>query len=407
MLHEKHDDPMVVLIKGANIADPSVVDQALIDAEHLGLTVDRALVLSGHVSESSLLLVREAHKHVVSREMPLSMALKAMRLAGQERLSFRDALDRLKGIHQATASVSSLANDLTSMMLQAGYITGEQLGDAVLSSNETNLLIGQILLLKRFVTVRSLTSCLNACLLKRDMVLEDGDLIEGLKRARDHDCSLEQALFELGTYRQPVNYSLRLGDLLVMAGMINDSDLLECTELEITKKKTFAQVVKEQGLVTPGHMDTVIQVQSMVSAEAIKPYMAASILRRVVKIGVPLYQALAEVKNLENTGVDGALRIGDLLAEAGLCDRVSVERVLSSQVRSNIKTGRALLQAGMLSEEDLFKSLRLQSLWRYGYLSRLAAVKILKECSAHNERLERTFVRMGVYLPSSMQWSWV
>lgn len=407
MLHEKHDDPMVVLIKGANITDPSVVDQALIDAERLGLTVDRALVLSGHVSESSLALVREAHKHVVSREMPLSMALKAMRLAGQERLSFKDALERLKGIHQATASVSSLANDLTSMMLQAGYITGEQLGDAVVSSNETNLLIGQVLLLKRFVTVRSLTSCLNACLLKRDMVLEDGDLIEGLKRARDHDCSLEQALFELGTYRQPVNYSLRLGDLLVMAGMINDSDLLECTELEITKKKTFAQVVKEQGLVTPGHMDTVIQVQSMVSGEAIKPYMAASVLRRVVKIGVPLYQALAEVKNLENTGVDGALRIGDLLAEAGLCDRESVERVLASQVRSNIKTGRALLQAGLLSEEDLFKALRLQSLWRYGYLSRLASIKILKECSSHREELERTFVRMGVYLPTSMQWSWV
>ena len=407
MLGEKRDDPLVVLIKAANLVDQSVVDQALIDAERLGISVDLALVMSGHLGQGDLDQVLEAHHLVEVRSMSLSTAIKAIRLATNDGISLKEALNRLKDIHKATTSVSSLANDLTEMMLQSGFITSEQLGDAIIKSSQTDLLIGQVILLQRFVTTRALTSCLNACLLKRDMVLETGDLIEGLKRARETDCSLEQALFELDNYRQPVNYTLRLGDLLVMSGLINESDLLECTELEITKKKSFAQVAKEQGLVTPENMEIVVQVQSMVTSETLKPYMAAGLLRRVINFDTPLYEALAEVKAVEAVGVDGLLRLGDLLVESGIAEQVAIEKVLASHPGGNVKVGKLLLDSKILRQSDLIKALRLQSLWRYGYVSRLAAVKILKECYFHREDLERSFVRMGVYLPTSMQWSWV
>lgn len=400
------EDPLETLIANSNITDFQSLKESVSDAKRLSVTLDRALVMSGRVTEANLASSLAARELVLSGQMSLNAAINALRLASQEHISFDEARKRLKGLHRATKTVFTLTNELTNLMLEAGIITREQLGKAVDMATKTGMLTGRVLRLNMAISSTMLACCIDGRIMLREKRQTDETVVEGLKLAFEKKITLNQALFEQGKFQQPLNFSLRLSDLLYMSGVLTEDDFLECSELSILKKKFFAQVVLEQGLLTPGQLEAAEHLLNIVASEALLPYEAALSLRHVTASGVTVHEALDRVRSSRPAAQP--LLIGCLLVEAGLIapHKLNV-LVRDGKAGNNIKIGKQLLDAGLIKQSSLFKALRCQSLWRHGYISRTAAVEILRRSELANESLENTFKNMDIYVPSAMQWSWV
>ncbi|MEZ4543145.1 MAG: hypothetical protein R3C24_04510 [Cyanobacteriota/Melainabacteria group bacterium] len=66
-----------------------------------------------------------------------------------------------------------------------------------------------------------------------------------------------------------------------------------------------------------------------------------------------------------------------------------------------------LLSAGLINDDVLVKSLRIQSAFKHGYLSRDQATYLLEKSAPNRDSLENNARIAGLFLPSHVQWSWV
>lgn len=400
------------LLKGSGLIEPYVLEQVAVDSDRLHISIDRALQLSGQIPDAALSMVLRTLGMVQANKISVNAASRALRLANRENIEVEEALSILKDLHKTTTAVNTLGNTLTKLLLSAGLINDAQFGRAIATSTQTGIMIGRMLLLNKDINLKTLSAAICACLMLKNKEVEFKDAVEALKLASKRSTCFEQALFELGLFKQPRAYAVSLGDLLAMSGIINEMDLLECRELEIAKEKDLSQTLLEQGLVTREHMEIIVQVQGMISNQDIKPFMAVSILRRTLKQGVNIFQAVSDLKEIEKniaaTTSKEQTKIGELLVASGCLSRDDLKVALAKQVADDgIKLGRILLQMNAVTEKALFNALRLQSLIKYKCLTVTLAVKILGEASRQDEALENCLARMNVYMPPTMQWFWV
>lgn len=402
MRETKGEDPLVVILRSVKALDESKIQEAVKESSRVGMTLESTLAIKGELARATLNLYADAAAYVRAGNMTLDLAIRAVRLCNHESCSLDEAVGKLKGRHKATITVSSIANELMQMMIDAEIINNQQMSFAVVNGESTGMLPGRVLLLNKAVSSRGLEASISACLMLRQKVIDKDALIEALKRSHKKDCCLEQAMFELGTFKQPSNYNMRLSDILSMAGLINESDLLECRELSIAKNKSFKQIVLEQGLVDPAVLSFVVPLQNMVASNKLKPFEAARALNKICKQNMSLERATAD---REHSGPD--MLLGQLLVEAGCITADDLTRVVQDRTSSNIKIGKMLLSAGLINDDVLVKSLRIQSAFKHGYLSRDQATYLLEKSAPNRDSLENNARIAGLFLPSHVQWSWV
>ena len=193
-------------------------------------------------------------------------------------------------------TVSSITNELTQLLLDAQMVTHEALGRALQRAADTGMQMGRIPVLNRNFSSWMMMATLSAQILVRDGKITKDDAIQGLQAVGRRRVTIEQALFELGLYREAPGQTVRIGELCMMAGFMSESDLLECLEIEIVKEKQFGQILLEQGHVTQPLLETAVYLQDMVSNDTLRSYQAADALKQVRNREVSVYQAVAELQ---------------------------------------------------------------------------------------------------------------
>jgi hypothetical protein len=249
-----------------------------------------------------------------------------MRLAKHDNSDLDAALAALARVHKATQQVVSLTNDLTALLLDAKLIDSEALGRAVTRSHDTKMLMGHTLLVMDAITPLALAAALNGVLMMRQKVMDKDRVSQGLRYSNQREITIEHALFELTFFTQPKPETMRLSELVHMAGLISQANLVECLEIELFKNKQFGQVLLEQGLILQAQLDAAVELQGAVANEAIKPYQAGAALKRVCKDNVNLYQAMAEAQTAGLAAHE--LRLGELLVAAGVCSQDDINKVV-------------------------------------------------------------------------------
>ena len=117
--------------------------------------------------------------------------------------------------------------------------------------------------------------------------------------------------------------------------------------------------------------------------------------------------AVAINKVMQRARTNEEIRLGELLIEACVLTRDSVEATVSKAVTNNVKIGKILLDAGLITKSMLHRALRCQSLVKYGVVSKEQAIKILSSCKQKEQTLDQAITSLGLSAPTRMQWSWV
>lgn len=398
------DQVLLSLWEGSGLVSKDDLADYKCISKDLQISVTQAIKSSGLVTDFGLALSNEAQRQVLAQEVTPDLAIRALRIAVQGRMSFPAAVDQARKLHQKTQVVVSATNLLTELMLESGMLTKEALGPLLVLSHESSVMIGQVMTLNKVISSENLLSVLNAILMIREEAISKETAVKGLKHAYRQDISLEQALFELGLFVHPDSKTTRIGELFVMADLMSKAALAECLEIELFKEKQFGQILLERGLATNEQLHCAVSLLSSISNEELLPYQAAVALREVVQEDKNIYACLAELKASQENSDS---RLGDILVDSGICQKDSIESALSNQSDSAVKVGSLLLKSKILSEPMLYKALRLQTALRLGYVSRTNAVKLLKGCFESESSLESVCEECSSYIPSRMQWTWV
>ncbi len=399
----KDISPLVPILLGSGVLSKNEVEAGTKLAKELDLDLVEALVEAGITEEETLQVPMKALQQVEEKKITLDLAIRAVRLVVQNKVTLEEAIKSIEKLHQQTHIVVSATNEMTQLLLSAKVVSREELGNAIKAAQEAGMMVGQWLRTDGNLATRDLYSALSAVLMVRELGLDKEKAAQGMRYARQREVTFEQALFELGFFIHPDAKTTRIGELFEMAGLISADDMTECLEIELFKKKQFGQVLIERGMVTRDQLESAETLIGSINKGTLRPYQAAEALRKVIKEGSDVYATIVEYQLLHKPDTNS--RVGDLIVEAGICQREELEKAMAAD--ASVKIGKLLLDSKLLTEELLYVTLRVQTLLRFGYVPRPMAIKLLSHCAAKKVSLDQALEDLEVRVPPRMQWSWV
>ncbi|PWT95568.1 MAG: hypothetical protein C5B53_11225 [Candidatus Melainabacteria bacterium] len=393
------------LLLGARMIDSAKLAEATQTAKRLDVPLDKAIMMLKSTSETNLKLALQANQMVTSGEIELELALRAVQIARQNGIPFEDALQVTGTVVHRTQSMSAVANALVELLVATKLITITQTTQVLQQAGDSEMSIGRTLLVNRYITRWTLQEVLTALALVKEEKIARHQSEQAILTAMQRRVGVLQVLFESGEYNECSGETLKISELIAMAGLISESDLFDCLEISLCLDKSFGQVMLDNNLITPSLLEAACSILDMVGSH-LKPFQAAEALKQVKATGVSVYQAIAELQPPPQVP-QRQLSLGDLVVESGLQTKEAVQAALADGEETPIKTGKRLMAASLIPETCLYKALRCYSLFKEGILSADQAVAILQSCRTDAVTIEDALTKAGWIVPARMHWSWV
>jgi hypothetical protein len=399
------------LLQSAHLVNESELQEAMTCAKRLEIPLERALTMLKVATEERLQPAVRAKEMVAAGRISLDEASKVLQHASQHGISFEEAMPggeekQDPDDHTIHLSTTKPIHPLAEYLLAAKLVNPDQLSQAVMKADSMHLPLGKALVVNRYMTRWAFGEVLTAACLVKEKTLSKEEAFKLLKDAILHHISLVQLLFEAGKFENASGDTLTLPELLIMAECLSEADYQDILEHELLEKKTYLHVITENHIMEGGLLQSALSLQEMIGSY-LRPFQAAEALKQVAHKKIPVYQAIAELKPPPQVPLP-QLRLGDLLVEAGMIARDSVESIISKQNPNStlVRIGKKLLEARLIDDTNLYNALRCQSAYREGVISANQAVGVLS--CAHDEklRLEDAFAKCHVFAPVRMQWNW-
>src|SRR5262245_36748265 len=119
---------MLRLLQGSGLVIREEIDAARAIASQRGISIVDAIRSQGRVTEPNLKLAAELQQRVMKAELTIDFAIRALRIALQQRISLEEAISNVKVLHERTSVVVTATNELTNLALAAKFIAFEDLG---------------------------------------------------------------------------------------------------------------------------------------------------------------------------------------------------------------------------------------------------------------------------------------
>jgi len=398
------DDTLPILLTGANMIDAGVLEEGRRTAARLNTTLDRALVLSGHLTPGKMDKALQAWQLVRTNMLSVETAVKALRLAMLDNLSVEDALRCLGDHHKKTQKIPTISNRITRLLVDAGLVSHEKVQAAIEQSLETGIQMGRVLVFRNDITATLMQAVLSSLILIDEGKINRDDALYAIGCMGNRKVTVEQVLFEQDVYKEEPGQVVKLAELFTMAGFVGDSDLLECLEIHLLKGEELSLVFVEQGLVTNHLFETAIMLQGMVSNGTLTAFQAAEALKQSSAKGITVYQAIAELNPPPQR--HQPLKFEELFVASGVVSRSPLNIVLNATPQTPLQAAKKILSARLTSDEMIFAGLRCYSLNKEGFLSNENTVHALQLCYSNKVDLDDALPALGHQVPARMQFIW-
>lgn len=374
------------------------LSEAIQLAGETGLPVGRVLVMSGFLAEHELQASVLAQSLIKDGLLDVSTAVSGLKLAAEEGITIEKALAKLGWKRKDSQST----NKMGELLLAAGFVTKDQLVEALKTSAETGLPLGRILVLTGALSESMLAAVLNAQVFIRDGKVNREQAIKGLKTARMRNVGIEQCFVDHGYYRLPARQTIKLGELLVLAGLLSESDLMNVLEIGLVNQRPLGEVLTQSGYITSNVLTAALRFQEMVASGTLSPLQAAEALGQVHAKGVSIAQSVAELGLLRSEPHE-TIRLGELLALAGFVTADDITKAVELSSKNSALIGKMLLVTGMIDEPTLHAALRCQFLLREGFLKPEQAIIALNLCARSQISFDDALSELGWTMPTRLK----
>ncbi|HEY9785866.1 MAG TPA: hypothetical protein V6D17_10725 [Candidatus Obscuribacterales bacterium] len=371
------------------------LDEAIKQAAQLGVPLGRALIISNKLTEHDVNLTVALQSIMKIWDLPLQNAKNAMEIARREKLSITEALARSgwKKVGELPGAVGSLG----SLLLDSTLINDEQFAEAQRSSYETGLPLGRVLILKGVISHSVLAKVLELQRLIRDGNITYQNAARELQSMQSGKASVSTSLAQRQKTIVPTRKTVRLGEFLMLAGILTESDLMNALELGLEKQLTVGEAMIELGLLSKALLSSTLAIQSKVSAGELDLANAVQELRKAAG----LTEHPPETSGAGD--LPSSIVIGELLRLCGLVDENQITRAIELSTKFPALIGKMLVVAGAIDEATLLAALRCQFLIRQQAITIEQGIAGLTRASKMEICLDDALDELGIPVPSRMR----
>jgi hypothetical protein len=360
------------LLVQAGILTQLQLSEAARSAKAKRIQIGQALVMNGVISPRDLQSVLEAQSNLRDKSVEPAEALRCLKIAYKLGASFKDILAEYVSPKQTQTS------KLGELLVESGLVSYEVLAKAVEQSYSTGLPLGRMLVLHETISNELLTLALDLQVRVRDEMMTRQEALTAIRTAAGMDPitpGSEEAK-PAPAPEGPRKKGLRIGELMVMAGVLTETDVMNALEWGLVNHQTIGKVLISQNLVSQTLLDAALSLQKMVDQENFEAAKASECLARIHGSGIALEEALAEIRE-EKVAKDGEVTYEKLLMLARVVSEDDLEAAFDISAQSATVIGKILVLTGHMDVPTLQATLRCYQLFSRGLLSQDDAVVTL------------------------------
>ncbi|MBX3137267.1 hypothetical protein KF707_13575 [Candidatus Obscuribacterales bacterium] len=388
-----------LLIRGG-LLGPEQFEAAYRLSFKMRLPIGRVLTMHGHVTEEQLRAALEIQARIRDGLIPFEHAITALLMVSQEGLPLETALNRSGPVAMPTQVPTH--NRLGEILTSAGIASQPLVDQGMVTSAETGLPLGLVLLNKGVITRASLNSALAAQRLIREGKVERDAVLYALKLARLRSISLEQSLKETGQFAN-LAPKFGIGELFVMAGAVSESQLLTAHEIEATHDKELDEVFVELGYASKPCIKAAKHILKMIESGVLFEDQAAQIISKVqyASSNEELQRVLSLID--EDPGAifeeRQPIEITDILKKAGLISDKDLQIATALALANKVPLMKTLFDARLIDEQVLEHATHLKNYLDHDLLKLEQATIVMAYCLENNMTVEETLDTFGWTAP--------
>ena len=362
-------------------------------AMQIGLPLGRALILSNKLREEQLRIILQIQSLLRDNILDIPTAKKVLHAVRFDGLPLSEALQKC-GISHKNGDDTVKKSKLASLLLDAGLVSEAEVSEAIKVGYETGTPVGRILVVSGCINHNVLARALEIQVMLREGKMSQSEAVELLKAESLRVLPVDQSAEQRGLSQQEPNKRVRLGELLMLSGVLNEGDMLNVLELGLTSPKPLGDILMEMGLVSHGVLEMSLSLQEMISKGVIDIRSAAAALQEMASTGNAV-----DPTSRDFSGEEEPVRLGDLLQMTGLVDDQDIQQAIELSSKYPAMIGKMLVVAGAIDEGTLLAALRSQFLLRNKAIGVDDSVQSLLYAQRHRISLDDALEELGVRLP--------
>lgn len=368
--------------------------QAMDVASALALPLGKVLVMLGFISSKVLVAAIELQSLQRDRLIEIDTIKQALKVVAAQGVSVNAALTQCGW----SPDDESIFTKLGELLREARIITEFQLKSALEHAARTQMPLGRVLVLNRYVNEAVLWSALNAQVLLRDGRIKRLQAINALKAAHKRHARLNasSAGDDGSTKAAQTNArKIKLGDLLVLSGLLSESNLRDALETCLLTDSPIGEILIQKGLMNKRTMDAALKIQDLVSNDVLPPQSAGMVLRHVAEMRCTIPKAVASIGSAA-TEPRVTVRLGELFKLSGILTDADIQDALGMSALNTGLLGKILVATGQIGESTLQNGLRCQFLVQEKLISEEQAVLALNYCQRMQCNFDEALKELGV-----------
>ncbi len=279
-----------LLVESGIIVQETLVE-ALQSSSESGLPLGRILVLTGKLPEALIYACLNAQVLLRDGKISREQAIQGLKAAHRRQMSIEQAL-----IEQGLLRPPSHAKiKLGELFVLSGILTEEDIMNALETGLITEEPLGQVLV-KSGQVPRTL---LDTALRLQEMV-DNGTLgplnsAEVLRQIYTRGISIAQAVAELGLLKQESHETIRLGELLKLAGFITEVDIQDALRLSLKNNALVGKILLIGGAIDETTLHAALRCQFLLREGFLKEEQAIIALHYCQRMHCSMDEAMVEL----------------------------------------------------------------------------------------------------------------
>lgn len=374
------------LLVKAGIITQKELDDCVRLAGSKRLHLGQMLMVSGYLTARQLDAAMDAQIMIRDKIIEEDFAVRCLKYACKTEARFKDVVSEQQSLvdHQESQVQWTLGH----LLFESEVVYQDQIDAAYQRSNATGIPMGRILVVNNHIADNLLGKALDLLVRIRDEGIEREEAIEALRAAAGISpiSPVTQNLL-----LPPRRKKVRLGELMLMANIMSEADVLSAVELGLTYGVPIGQVMVEQGYVAGHIVEAALELQEYCEVSQIEIDRAAEVLRQVHQYGGSVSGILGDLQEIDVEEEKPRLNFEKLLVLARLVSVEQVQQAFDICRQTPEALAKILCLTGFMEGDVHDATLRCYELLDSGRLSQDDALVALDYCFNKNAAERRSF----------------
>lgn len=263
------------------------------------------------------------------------------------------------------------------LLIRAGILDPTGFDEAIQIATQIGLPFGRVLIMSNFVDEETLKAALQIQSMINDKLLDLESGVTTLTLVKREKLKLDDALQQVGYKKQGNRPTNKLGELLVLSGIINSDQLNQSLTRSYETGLPMGRILIQLGVLSQSVLASALNTQVLIRDGKITKEQGIASLKASYERHVSIEQSLVEEGILKQPN-QKSIRVGELLVMSRLLSEQDLLTALELGLVKEKLIGQILVDDGFIPKTALDAALKLQQLVADDKISGLQAADALR-----------------------------